>query len=192
MKHLRDEQLFLHYRETGKQEYFDELYTRWWGLLVGWLCNAYAGRLNQQDIEDACASVFSQLNDYCKSDKPLRNVQAWLYTATHNEAIDLLRHAKRIKRGGTVIWTEFTQAILTAEGVDDPEAAAIRVELAELLAHALNNLDERQAGALRAIYFDGLTIDNAAAKLNASPASIKRWAASGLAVLRNEMEPTSI
>jgi RNA polymerase sigma-70 factor (ECF subfamily) len=107
----------------------------------------------------------------------------WLVAVARNRAIDRLRASAAGRR---------TEPIEAADAVSDPApAAAEQVELAQQhqrLARCLDELEERQAGAIRAAFLDGATYEELAARMSVPLGTMKSWIRRGLLKLRACLE----
>jgi RNA polymerase sigma-70 factor (ECF subfamily) len=107
----------------------------------------------------------------------------WLAAIARNRAIDRLRASAASRR---------MEPIEAAEAVSDPAPAAVeRVELAQQhqrLARCLDELEARQAGAIRAAFLDGATYEELAARMSVPLGTMKSWIRRGLLKLRACLE----
>jgi RNA polymerase sigma-70 factor (ECF subfamily) len=88
--------------------------------------------------------------------------------------VDHARRALSEKRGGAAVHVELQQAASTAgsRGVDAVDALALDRALQQL-----EQLDPEQARVVELRFFGGLTVEETAAALGISPATVKReWA----------------
>ncbi len=107
----------------------------------------------------------------------------WLVAIARNRAIDRLRASAVSRR---------MVPIEAADTVSDPAPAAVeRVELAQQhqrLARCLDELEARQASAIRAAFLDGATYEELAARMRVPLGTMKSWIRRGLLKLRACLE----
>ncbi len=107
----------------------------------------------------------------------------WLVAIARNRAIDRLRSSAVSRR---------MEPIEAADAVSDPSPGAVeRVELAQQqrrLAGCLEELEARQAAAIRAAFLDGATYEELAARMSVPLGTMKSWIRRGLLKLRACLE----
>jgi RNA polymerase sigma factor (sigma-70 family) len=107
----------------------------------------------------------------------------WLVAIARNRAIDRLRSSAMSRR---------MEPIESADAVSDPAPAALeRVELAQQhqrLAGCLEELEARQAAAIRTAFLDGATYEELAARMSVPLGTMKSWIRRGLLKLRACLE----
>jgi RNA polymerase sigma factor (sigma-70 family) len=107
----------------------------------------------------------------------------WLVAIARNRAIDRLRSSAVSRR---------MEPIESADAVSDPSPAALeRVELAQQqqrLAGCLEELEARQATAIRTAFLDGATYEELAARMSVPLGTMKSWIRRGLLKLRACLE----
>jgi RNA polymerase sigma-70 factor (ECF subfamily) len=100
-----------------------------------------------------------------------------------NRAIDRLRASAISRR---------MEPIESADAVSDPAPAAVeRVELAQQhqrLSRCLEELEARQASAIREAFLDGTTYEELAARMSVPLGTMKSWIRRGLLKLRTCLE----
>lgn len=79
------------YKQTGRIDYFGELYGRYTPLVYG-LCLKYLG--NIEDAEDAVMQIFEDLTVKVHRSE-IREFRTWLYSVTRNHCLQILRRTKR-------------------------------------------------------------------------------------------------
>ena len=96
--------------------------------------------------------------------------------------VERARARQAAKRGGARIQITLDDNLLATDGAPDPDVVAIDEALRGLAA-----LDARQARFVELRYFGGLTVDETAAALGISPATVKRDWSVARAWLRREL-----
>jgi RNA polymerase sigma factor (sigma-70 family) len=140
---------------------FEAIYRRYHQQLYRY-CLAILG--NREDAQDALQNTMVKAMRALPGEKRRIDLKPWLYRVAHNESIELLRR----RRPGEEIDAE-----LAAPGPDAAEMAAQRERLARLLAD-LEELPERQRGALLMRELAGLGFEQIGAALKASPAAARQ------------------
>lgn len=103
----------------------------------------------------------------------------WLITIARNRAIDRLRaHAAR----PVAAPAEAAEGLVSSEPT--PEAAAMRAQERSMLAECLAELGEPQAGAVRAVYLEGLSYADLADREGVPLNTLRSWLRRSLLRLR--------
>jgi RNA polymerase sigma-70 factor, ECF subfamily len=107
----------------------------------------------------------------------------WMVAIARNRSIDRLRASAVSRR---------MEPIEAADAVSDPAPSATeRVELAQQhrkLAGCLEELEQKQAAAIRAAFLDGSTYEDLAARMSVPLGTMKSWIRRGLIKLRSCLE----
>ena len=166
----------------GNREAFEALYRGTADRLFAICLRVLTERSEAEDaLQDAFTTVWRKAAQF---DATRASAMAWLAMIARNKAIDRLRS------------TPLRQArasIELARDVEDPgaspplqaQAAADRVRLE----HCLERLEPRRRSLIRAAFFDGLTYEELAAKIQAPLGSTKSWIRRGLLQLRECLGP---
>lgn len=104
----------------------------------------------------------------------------WLITIARNRAIDRLR-AREARPG----FAPAEAAVVVPSPDPGPELATIRSQQQSLLAACLDELGEAQAGAVRAVYLEGLTYAELAAREGVPVNTLRSWLRRGLLRLKD-------
>lgn len=121
-------------------------------------CLAILG--NPEDAQDALQNTMVKAMRALQGEKREIKLKPWLYRIAHNESIDLLRRRRP---------TEEIDANLTAAGPGTAETAETRERLRRLIAD-LDELPDRQRGALVMRELSGLSFEQIGAAFDTSPA----------------------
>src|SRR5690606_25644954 len=109
-------------------------------------------------------------------------VSTWVAAIARNRAIDRLRARRPLAYGGPVEELE----------IEDPAPSATALlEAAEdrsALAGCLDELDPRTSGAIRTAFFEGVTYEDLAARLDTPLGTVKSWIRRGLLKLKGCLE----
>ncbi len=139
------------------QDAFTELVNRHLGLV-------YSAALRQVRAphlaEDIAQSVFTNLARHAAKLSPDTNLTAWLYRATRNAAIDVIRsEARRQAR---------EQLSLQMSAMNDNDSPAAWSHIEPLLDEAMDALDEADRTAILMRYFEKKSLSEVGAALGAS------------------------
>ncbi len=108
----------------------------------------------------------------------------WLITVARNLAIDRLR-----ARDGRPAPAPLDAAEDLADIGPDPEAQAIHRSEAARLRDCLAQLGDDQAGAVRAVYLEGLSYAELSVRRNVPEPTLRSWMRRGLMRLRSCVSP---
>ena len=136
------------------------------------------------EAEDVLQEVFVTVWRKAASFDPGRaSPITWMVAIARNRAIDRLRASVISRR---------MEPIESADAVSDPAPAAVeRVELAQQhqrLSRCLEELEARQASAIREAFLDGTTYEELATRMSVPLGTMKSWIRRGLLKLRTCLE----
>jgi len=139
---------------------------------------------DRAEAEDALQEVYVSLWRGASTYDPDRaSPISWLAIVARNRAIDRLRSSARTRQ---------TASIDHASGVPDgdPSAFALVAGQQEVrrLSVCIDDLDERQRGAIRSAFFDGASYSELAARSNTPLGTMKSWIRRGLVQLKACLE----
>jgi RNA polymerase sigma factor (sigma-70 family) len=141
----------------GDERAFAAIYRRYHQDLYRF-CLAIAG--NPQDAQDALQNTMVKVLRALPGEERSLELKPWLYRIAHNESIEMLRRRKG---------TEPLDSELAGRGPALAEEAALRERLRHLISD-LDELPERQRGALVMRELGGLDFDGIGAALGTSAA----------------------
>jgi RNA polymerase sigma factor (sigma-70 family) len=131
-------------------------------------------------LQDVYVTVWRKASGF---DPGLASPITWMVAIARNRAIDRLRASAKVRR---------MEPIEAAETVSDPApGASERVELAQehqRLAGCLDELEGRQALAIRATFLEGATYEELATRMSVPLGTMKSWIRRGLLKLRACLE----
>lgn len=143
---------------------------------------------NRADAEDVVADVFWELwrrRDRYDADRG--GARPYLMTLARSRAIDRLRsQASRPETKGAS-QQHPADAEQLAAVAPLPESAVLNAELRTAIVQALAQLDPRQREAMELAYYEGLSHQQIAARLNAPLGTVKTHIRKGLAKLRHAL-----
>ncbi|MBP3959535.1 RNA polymerase sigma factor [Gemmata sp. G18] len=161
---VSDGQLLRRYADEGNQAAFATLFHRHAGMVLG-VCRRSLP--TAQDAEDACQATFLVLAAKAKAGRWQASVANWLYTTARRVARNArVATGRRTRR-------EAVAAQATVSGVVDPLDAMTGRELLAILDEEIGNLPPRYRGALVLCYLEGLSRDEAAARLGIPVGTLK-------------------
>jgi RNA polymerase sigma factor (sigma-70 family) len=156
-----DRELLGRFADAGDQAAFGTLFRRHSGMVLGVCRRALS---NLQDAEDACQATFVVLARRAKSGRWQPSVANWLYTTARRVARNArLAAERRARREKKVAVPEAVQPVDRMTGR----------ELLDILDFELDRLSPAYREPLVLCYLEGLTRDEAAARLGVPPASLK-------------------
>jgi len=134
---------------------------------------------DREEAEDVLQDVYVTIWRRADRFDPARaGVTAWISTIARNRAIDRLRARGPLARAEPVEGLELA---------DDQPAADVTLELADDAARleaCLGELDERTRRVIRTAFFEGVTYEALALRMETPLGTVKSWIRRGLARLR--------
>lgn len=158
---LSDRELLARFADGSDQAAFAELFRRHSGMVLGVCRRALA---NVQDAEDACQATFLLLARRANSGRWQSSVANWLYTAARRVAGNARRSARR--RAGR-------EKRAAVQDVVEPVDRMTGREFLDALDVELDRLPPAYREPLVLCYLEGLTRDEAAARLGLPPLTVK-------------------
>ena len=166
----------------GNRSAFDALYRNTSNRLFGICVRVLAQRSEAEDaLQDVYTTIWRKAGQF---DSTKASAISWLAMIARNKAIDRLRSMPA---------RQSRASLELAENVEDPGASPPQqvqtaTDRAQLDA-CLERLEPRRRSLIRAAFFDGLTYEELAAKIEAPLGSIKSWIRRGLLQLRECLDP---
>lgn len=173
---LSDEELLLHYRETGNRDLFSELVHRYERELYNYL-RRYLG--SAEMAEDAFQAAFLQVHLKCRQYEAGRAVRPWLYTIATHQAIDAQRRNRRhrmvsLDRSSGSEGEEVGKLLdLLVSQEPSPTLQVSADERRDWLASAVKLLPAGLRDVVYLVYFQELKYREAAAALNIPVGTVK-------------------
>jgi RNA polymerase sigma factor (sigma-70 family) len=156
-----DRDLLRCFAETGDQAAFGKLFRRHAGMVLGVCRRVLPG---EQDAEDACQATFLLLARKANSGRWQPSVANWLYLTARRVAHNArVAAARRVRREKSVAVPDSVQPVDRMTGR----------ELLAALDEELDKLPPRFREPLVLCYLEGLTRDEAAARLGVSAVTVK-------------------
>src|SRR5580700_12096386 len=166
----------------GNRAAFEALYRGTANRLFGICLRVLTQR---SEAEDALQEVYTTVwRKAAQFDPGKASATAWLGMIARNKAIDRLRALPA---------NQARASLELAENVADQGASpAQSVETSKdraRLEHCLERLEPKRRSLIHAAFFDGLTYEELAARIEAPLGSIKSWIRRGLVQLRECLDP---
>lgn len=163
----------------GSYSVVKEMYVAFYSSLVDFATqlitdNAEAHRI----VQEAFLKLFQMRERFDK----LPDIKAFLYITVRNICFAFLRAEKENEPGGEITWHE-QSLIVTARFDDD----ALREEALCKITGMISELPEPGQAVFRSLFFDRLTIPEAAAKLRLTPVTIGQTRISAINMLRQQL-----
>lgn len=161
---------------AGDREAFGAFYDLHAPVLFGFCVRILR---DARDAEDVLQETFVQAwRDARRFDATRASVRSWLFTIARSRALDRWRSRRSFEKR---VATTDASALAGAAAAEDPVAAA---DVRDFVARALSRLNENEQAVLKLAYFEGLTQEEIAARLNEPLGTVKSRTRSGLAKLR--------
>jgi RNA polymerase sigma-70 factor (ECF subfamily) len=166
----------------GNRAAFAELYQATSNRLFGICLRVLAQRSEAEDaLQDVYTAVWRKAAQF---DPSKASGGAWLAMVARNKAIDRLR---------SMPFQQARASLELSQDVEDPTASPVQaVQTATdraQLEQCLERLEPKRRSLIRSAFFDGLTYEELAAKIEAPLGSIKSWIRRGLLQLRECLDP---
>ena len=157
--------------ESVKEDIYREYYKKVFGLIISKTNNSY---LAEDLAADVFVKVYEKLDTF---DETKASLSTWIYTITKNKLTDYYRSRK--------VFEEIPEDMADDSSVEDDVLSG---EMLEVLANALETLDERERGIIILRFYSGKTLKEIAEKMDISYAYVKLLQSRALAKLRDFME----
>ncbi|MBC3786101.1 RNA polymerase sigma factor [Spirosoma utsteinense] len=163
MNHFTDEELVGYYLETGRNDYFEQLYERYCNKVHQTCLSFTKDTIQAEDLtQDIFIRLIGKLDGYKKQAK----FSTWLYSITHNYCADQIKAPRRRHEVATDANWEGMQ-IPTDESAEQDEAEA------QLISLAMSRLSEEERGILRHKYEEDLSIKDLAVYYSLTESAVK-------------------
>lgn len=164
----------------GDTQAFQDFYARTSAKLFGIIVRILPDSGEAEDVlQEVYVTVWRKAAEF---DALRASPITWAATIARNRAIDRLR-ARAVRPAALV-----DEAHDVADDAPDAEALMASQQDAALVAGALAGLEPRQAAAIRACYFEGLTYEALAAREGVPVGTLKSWVRRGLIKMREGLE----
>lgn len=161
----------------GNRDAFEQIYILTSAKLFG-ICLRILE--NREVAEDILQDVYIKIwRNASRFDRSKASPITWLATIARNTSIDRKRASDK--------WSMVSDDILKETSTDE-ESALDRMMVSQdnrALNHCLETLDERQRHAIRTAFFEGLSYNELAQKLDTPLGTVKSWVRRGLLKLKD-------
>ena len=133
----------------------EKIYRDYHGKVCGYIRSKIS---SAQDAEDMAADVFVKVFEKLDSfDESKASLSTWIYTITRNTMTDYFRTRK--------VFAEIPETVVADTSVEDD---VCNVEMLEILARALETLDERERDIIILRFYLGKTLKEITAQMGIS------------------------
>ncbi|HQT55266.1 MAG: sigma-70 family RNA polymerase sigma factor [Phenylobacterium sp.] len=138
---------------------------------------------NRDESEDVLQEVYITI--WRRADRfeaGRASVMTWISTIARNRAID------RLRARGPLAYAEQVEELEIDDGLPHADALLEAAQDGEALGRCLSELDERTEKVIRTAFFEGVTYEALAARMEAPLGTVKSWIRRGLAKLKGCLE----
>jgi len=138
---------------------------------------------DREESEDVLQEVYVTIwRRADRFDAARASVMTWISTIARNRAID------RLRARGPLARSEPVETLEIADGSDSAETLLAAADDRHRLNHCLGELDKRTEMVIRTAFFEGLTYDALARRMDQPLGTVKSWIRRGLAKLKGCLE----
>ena len=138
---------------------------------------------NRDESEDVLQEVYITI--WRRADRfeaGRASVMTWISTIARNRAID------RLRARGPLAYAEQVEELEIDDGLPRADALLEAAQDGEALGRCLSELDERTEKVIRTAFFEGVTYEALAARMEAPLGTVKSWIRRGLVKLKGCLE----
>lgn len=178
IKDLSKEKLFRLYQQSGKKEYFEELYKRYIPMLYG-LCLKYLR--NEADAQDTVMDLYVELSEKM-SQYEIRNFHTWLYSVAKNHCLQRLRKAKKLQM--VDFDDDFMENSVFFTLIDEQKSADEKAALE----YCLDTLSKEQRKSIEYFYYENKSYADIVLMTGYAQKKVKSYIQNGKRNLKNCIE----
>ena len=161
---------------AGERDALRQLYDATSSKLFGVCLRILSDREESEDVlQDVYVTIWRRADRF---DASRASVMAWISTIARNRAID------RLRARGPLAYAEPVEDLEIPDGSDSAETLAMAADDRHRLNHCLGELDERTETVIRTAFFEGVTYEALAKRMDAPLGTVKSWIRRGLARLK--------
>ena len=183
-KRFSDENLIAAFVKTGKNEYFNEIFSRYTHLIFG-VCIKYLK--NEDDAKDAVMQIFENLIDTI-NDQEILNFKSWIYTVAKNHCLMKLRKEKSIagkeEDYKKLITSKVVELSEEIHLINDKESK----DIFDKLEKAIKSLKREQQICIKMLYLQNKTYAEVSEMTGYTMKQVKSYVQNGKRNLRNYLE----
>jgi RNA polymerase sigma factor (sigma-70 family) len=161
---------------AGEREALKQLYNATSAKLFGVCLRILSDREECEDVlQDVYVTIWRRADRY---DGTRASVMTWVSTIARNRAID------RLRARGPMAYAEQVDDLEIADGAESAESLLSAADDRNRLNGCLSELDERTEKVIRTAFFEGVTYEALAQRMDAPLGTVKSWIRRGLAKLK--------
>ena len=130
-------------------------------------------------LQDVYVTIWRRADRF---DPARASVTTWISTIARNRAID------RLRARGPLAQAEPVEELQVADEAPGAESRLVAADYAARLTACLGELDERTRTVIRTAFFEGVTYEALARRLDTPLGTVKSWIRRGLARLKGCLE----
>ena len=161
---------------AGDRAALRQLYDATSAKLFGVCLRILSDREESEDVlQDVYVTIWRRADRF---DATRASVMTWLSTIARNRAID------RLRARGPMAYAEPVDELEIPDGADSAETLLSAADDRNKLHGCLSELDERTEKVIRTAFFEGVTYEALARRMDAPLGTVKSWIRRGLAKLK--------
>jgi RNA polymerase sigma-70 factor (ECF subfamily) len=165
---------------AGEHEALRQLYDATSAKLFGVCLRILSDREESEDVlQDVYITIWRRADRF---DGGRASVMTWVSTIARNRAID------RLRARGPMAYAEQVDDLEIADGADSAETLLSAADDRRRLQGCLSELDDRTEKVIRTAFFEGITYEALARRMDAPLGTVKSWIRRGLVKLRGCLE----
>ncbi|MDX5330491.1 MAG: sigma-70 family RNA polymerase sigma factor [Caulobacteraceae bacterium] len=165
----------------GDRDALRQLYQATSSKLFGVCLRILSDKDESEDVlQEVYVTIWRRADRF---DRSRASVMTWLSTIARNRAID------RLRARGPLAHAEQVEELEIADPAPAATALLESAEAAGALQRCLAELDDRTEHAIRTAFFEGVTYEALARRLDAPLGTVKSWIRRGLMKLKGCLEP---
>ncbi len=165
--------------QKGDLDAFDHLYSKYKGMVYGYLCKRVD---NRSDVDEIFQNTFLRLHHSRTRFKGEFPFEPWLFAVVRNSLVDYFRIKKKDYNTVSIDTVTVPASAIQTEDVHEP---------GQLLPEKIKlNIKQRQAIELR--YGKDISLEEIASSLNTSPSNARQLVSRALKKLRKIINPREL
>ena len=161
---------------AGERDALRQLYDATSAKLFGVCIRILSDREESEDVlQDVYVTIWRRADRF---DAGKASVMTWVSTIARNRAID------RLRARGPMAYAEQVDELEIADGQDSAETLLSAADDRNRLQGCLSELDDRTEKVIRTAFFEGVTYEALAKRMDAPLGTVKSWIRRGLAKLK--------
>jgi RNA polymerase sigma factor (sigma-70 family) len=170
----------MHRIAAGEREALRQLYDATSAKLFGVCLRILSDREESEDVlQDVYVTIWRRADRF---DGGRASVMTWVSTIARNRAID------RLRARGPMAYAEQVDDLEIADGAASAETLLSAADDRHRLQGCLSQLDDRTEKVIRTAFFEGVTYEALAHRMDAPLGTVKSWIRRGLAKLKGCLE----